>query len=176
MKCLLIVGHKASSPGAVNRDSGMTEFEFNDKLAKRVVSELENTQILYRKSYRLLPKLANAQKADFIVSMHCNAFNTRASGSEVLYYHRSVKSKAIAEIFQESFVNNLSTTNRGVKGKSSEDRGGYLLKETKPPCIITEAFFIDNNAELNLININYEGLVRAYIESIKKTFDYLQSV
>ena len=34
--CALVIGHKNSSPGAVNLETGLTEFDFNEALALRI--------------------------------------------------------------------------------------------------------------------------------------------
>ena len=167
-KCALVIGHMPNSPGAVNQTAGLTEFAFNDQLATDIISQVNGVEVerVYRDTYRGLPAKINALNADFIISMHCNAFNKQASGSEVLYYHSSTRSKAVADILQKKFVTALGIKDRGIKSKTSEDRGGYLLRYTNAPCVITEPFFIDNDDELNIVNQNRDALVQAYASSI----------
>ncbi len=164
----LIVGHKESSPGAVNVNAKISEYEFNKKLAIDIKdgSDLDIT-IVYRDTYRDLPGKVNQLDPEFSVSLHCNAFNRKAWGAEMLYYHSSKKSKAIAEALQFMVVEALGTLDRGIKPKHSEDRGGYLLRYTKAPCVIAETFFIDNDDELNNANELYNELVNAYIDGIR---------
>ena len=40
MKCALIVGHKATSQGACNQNSGLTEFVFNNDLVDQIIESL----------------------------------------------------------------------------------------------------------------------------------------
>lgn len=143
-KCALVIGHKKTSPGASNRSSGLTEFAFNDVLSIEIESEESGVEVqrVYRRTYNLLPDDINQLNPDFIVSLHCNAFNRSASGTEVLYYHRSTKGKLAAEILRDNLVDALGLSNRGIKSRTSEDRGGYLLRYTNAPCIIAEPFFI----------------------------------
>jgi len=165
----LIVGHSKKSRGASNKNGGETEFEFNNNFVKSL-SELlvvENT-VVYRDTYKGLPDKVNELNPSNIISFHCNAFNTRASGSEVLYYNSSVKGKAMASILQTNIVKVLGLSDRGIKAKHSEDRGGYLLKYTKAPCIIVEPFFIDNDKDLQAANDSYTELLNAYINSINE--------
>ncbi|RLA73014.1 MAG: hypothetical protein DRG78_23085, partial [Epsilonproteobacteria bacterium] len=63
-------------------------------------------------------------------------------------------------------VNNLKLADRGVKPKSSEDRGGYLLRYTNAPCIISEPFFIDNDDDLAKAKKKIKGLTSAYAKAI----------
>ena len=171
-KCALVIGHKRGSPGAVNKTSGMTEFNLNEDLATDIIKSIENIDNIevvkvYRDTYRELPEKVNALDPDFIISMHCNAFNKQASGSEVLYYYTSLNSHAIAEVLQEKFIQHLGVKDRGTKPKSVEDRGGYLLYHTQAPCVIAEPFFIDNDEEFDLVvNQKRDNLVGAYTEAI----------
>jgi N-acetylmuramoyl-L-alanine amidase len=88
------------------------------------------------------------------------------SGTEVLYYHTSQKGKQMAEILQNHLVTYLGLKDRGIKPKSAEDRGGYLLRYTNAPCVIAEPFFIDNDQDLSVAMLNKSGLADAYIKAI----------
>lgn len=167
-KCALVIGHKKSSPGASN-EMGLTEFAFNEKLAMEIEDEVNDvvTQRIYRRTYNTLPSDINEFNPDFIISLHCNAFNKTASGTEVLYYHRSTKGKLMAEILNEKLLGALGLNNRGIKPKSAEDRGGYLLKSTLAPCVIAEPFFIDNNSDLKVVIDKRDALIKAYATSIE---------
>jgi N-acetylmuramoyl-L-alanine amidase len=166
--CALVVGHKKSSPGAVNERSGFTEFDFNEDLAIRIEKKVKKTEVqrIYRRTYNELPDDINTLDPDFIISLHCNAFNRRASGTEVLYYHSSDAGRTIAEILQRDLVDFLGLPDRGIKPKTSEDRGGYLLRYTNAPCVIAEPFFIDNDQDLTKAKENLEGLAAVYARSI----------
>jgi len=73
----------------------------------------------------------------------------------------------MAEILNENLVDALGLNNRGIKPKSAEDRGGYLLKSTSAPCIIAEPFFIDNDSDLKAVTDNRNALIKAYANSIE---------
>ncbi len=168
--CALVIGHKKTSPGAINKKTGITEFEFNDDLAIRIEKKVKDVEIqrVYRRTYKELPHDINELDPDFIISLHCNAFNEKASGTEVLYYHRSEKGKKMAEILLKHLVEHLKLPNRGIKPKTAEDRGGYLLRYTKAPCVIAEPFFIDNDADLARAQEDKDGLAEAYAKAIEK--------
>lgn len=150
MRVALVIGHKMTSGGAVSYN-GVSEFEYNEELVGMVASNLVGTSIepliFHRNSYAKLPDEINSKDPDLIISFHCNAFNKKATGSEVLYYYKSRKGKAIARTVLSAIHKCLGLVNRGIKSKSSEDRGGYLLRYTKAPCIIIEPFFIDNELD-----------------------------
>lgn len=171
MDLALVIGHKEHQPGACNKTHDLCEFCFNEELAKNISKELSfDHKIVLREdggSYSKLPFYINTNiNPKFVVSLHCNAFNTKASGTEVLYYHRSVKGKAMAEVFQKNLLDALELPDRGVKGRGTEDRGGFILRYTNAPCIISEPFFIDNNGDLERVKDRYDEFVAAYVESI----------
>lgn len=172
-KCALVIGHKKSSVGASNEASGIDEFTYNDALAQEIEQQIEDVEVqrIYRRTYDILPDDINLYNPDFIISLHCNAFNSEASGTETLYYHKSSRSREIAQILNANIVSALGLKDRGVKPKSVEDRGGYLLKYTHAPCVIAEPFFIDNEDDFTTANVNRKMLVEAYAKSIKEIAD-----
>lgn len=170
-KVALVVGHSQGSKGAVNEKSGVSEFEYNDKIADQIEYLLRGTdiscEIVFREKLIDLPEKINALEPDFIVSLHCNAYDTKVSGTEVLHYHSSETGKAMAEVLQEHLLFALGLNNRGVKPKHSEDRGGFLLRYTKAPCVIAEPFFIDNDEDFDVAQLRSHRLAEAYVSAIK---------
>lgn len=167
-KCVLVVGHRKGSPGAKNAAEGVTEFSFNDELAKFISASAGDVKvvIVYRDSYMGLPGKINELKPDFIISLHCNAFNTHVSGAETLYHKKDVEGKVLAAILQHKVVEALELPDRGIKAKGVEDRGGYLLKNTNAPCVILEPFFIDRNDDLKEARDKMDVLALAIIAGI----------
>lgn len=168
-KAALIIGHKESSQGACNDLTGTTEWGFNDMLVTDLHALLAksksnvSTEMVYRDTYRDLPDKVDQLNPDFIISFHCNAFNTSASGTETLYYHKSKAGRAMAEILNKHMVSILGLPDRGVRPRETEDRGGYLLRYTKAPCVIIEPFFIDNNRDLQRMQAVYMSFIKQII-------------
>jgi len=173
--CALVIGHKKKSPGAVNGDKNISEFDFNENLALRIEKKVEKAQVqrIYRRTYKQLPEDINELNPVFIISLHCNSYNTEVSGTEVLYYHRSEKGKEMAKILLSHLVDYLKLRNRGIKPRTSEERGGYLLRYTKAPCVIAEPFFIDNDSDLARAQEDIDGLAGAYAAAIDKIAEEL---
>lgn len=167
----MVVGHKSTSPGAVNPPRGLSEFEFNARLALdvwrrlRVSSSLEPV-LVFRRTYESLPQDINAVNPLLVVFMHCNAFDRKASGTEVLYYHRSRTGKKLAEVFQRHFLSKLGLADRGARPVNREDRGGWALAETEAPAVLCEPFFLDNEADLDLVVKS--DLATVYAEAINE--------
>lgn len=179
-KCGLIIGHSSSSQGASNVN-GTTEYAFNEELARSIQQKIMTdpdagvtTQIIYRDRYASLPrKINNTTEIDFGIALHCNAFNTKVSGTEVLHYHRSQNGRHLASVLLTRLLPVLNLNNRGLRPKRSEDRGGYLLRYTHMPMVIAEPFFIDHTPDLEVAMKNHSELVQAYVEAIKEFAGYL---
>lgn len=148
----IVVGHSVTDPGAVN-ENGCSEFGFNAELSYMVAVELlkhgMNPIIIWRdRNYSAMPGKVNDHDVDFSIELHCNAFNTKASGSETLFFKNSSKSHMLAMYVQEEVTDALGLHNRGVKPTTSDDRGGLMLVKTAKPHVILEPFFIDNPKDL----------------------------
>ncbi len=165
----LVIGHSEKSKGAYNKDNNISEFDFNQKLVHDISNILRiNHTIVYRNGYKNLPKDINKLNPSHVISFHCNAFNTKATGTEVLYYHTSFKGKKMAKILQSKMVEILGLPDRGIKSRTVEDRGGYLLKYTNAPCVILEPFFIDNNGDLKAARSKYNQLVQGFVDTLEE--------
>lgn len=174
--CALVIGHNAISHGATNRKHGMSEFAFNEALSMDIAQAVKkeiNVIRIYRNSYRSLPDQINKLNPDFIISLHCNAFNKKVSGTEVMYHYRSIPGKKLAKILQRQLVKALGLRDRGIKPRSVESRGGYLLRYSNAPCVIAEPFFIDNNKDFKVARNNIDQLVYAYVNTIHTYADIL---
>ncbi len=170
--CALVVGHRKSAKGAVSTDGGVAEFDFNSELAAEIKKRVTKArvQIVFRTNttdgLKKLPAKVNALGPHFILSLHCNAFNKVARGTETLFFHTSANGKKLAKIVQSQLLGALRLKNRGVREKKETDRGAHLLKFTKAPCVICEPFFIDNNEDLAVALRRKNRLAAAYARAI----------
>lgn len=188
---VLNIGHQKEAQGALNRFENVSEFLFNSFLADRVISLYQTNSIFYKEdlfrlkdildikicnqtSYSSLPKDINKLNPEFIISLHANAFNTTASGSEVLFAKGSSESKRLAGILQLNILDCLKLPNRGIKDLYEEDRGGYLLYKTKAPCVIIEPFFIDNDSDFRIATDRVSELAKAILYSILQFKGFLK--
>lgn len=107
----------------------------------------------------------NANDVDLNVSIHFNAYNTVANGTEAYIYSDSSKAKPYAT----NIVNNLASLgfkNRGVKVNSSL----YVIKHTKAPCILIEACFCDNAHDVAMYNVEQvaNAIVKGLVSEVKQ--------
>ena len=88
---------------------------------------------------------ANQSKVDLFVSIHFNAFNRKAYGTEV--FAISPTGRAIAKRVVDKIAA-LGYFNRGVKDGSYL----YVVKNTSMPAILVECCFCDSQRDMNLFN------------------------
>jgi N-acetylmuramoyl-L-alanine amidase len=88
---------------------------------------------------------ANSNAVDIFVSIHFNAFNGTANGSEV--YAISKASQAIAKSVLAEIVK-LGFKDRGVKNKPQ----WFVIKNTSMPAILVECCFVDSKADMALFD------------------------
>ena len=104
---------------------------------------------------------ANAQSIDLFCSLHMNAYNGSAHGTECWIYSTSSKSKPAAQRIVANLAS-MGLTNRGVKTSTKY----YELRNTVAPAIIIETGFCDNAGDANLINHNLDKVARVIAEGI----------
>lgn len=92
--------------------------------------------------------IANRAKANVFVSIHLNAFNGVARGTETFLHTNSTASQSLANRINENLVNALGIPNRGVKRANfAVLRGTYQ----QSLAVLTEPRFIDNSQDAEII-------------------------
>ena len=89
---------------------------------------------------------ANNADVDLFISLHMNAFDGKANGTECIVYSKSSKSYSYAKRICENFAS-LGFKNRGVKINSL-----YEMKNIKAPNIIFEICFCDSKTDIDIYN------------------------
>lgn len=100
---------------------------------------------------------ANASRVDIFVSIHFNAFNRQANGTEV--FATSENGRKIAKPVLDEIIK-LGFFNRGVKSGSHL----YVLKNTDMPAILIECCFLDSQKDMNLYNP--EAIANAIVKGL----------
>jgi len=133
--------------------NGTTEQDINSKVAFKVKSILETLGAVvhvFDYSAKDAPRLwlaekgkrAGAVKADVFLSIHHNAFDGSAQGTEVLVESQATPQDVkLAKILQAQLLSALKLTDRGVKWQSLGVLRGC---PASIPACLTEAFFIDS--------------------------------
>lgn len=178
MKVYLNPGHdQLHDSGAVNPNNGLREADVVAQVGELVKGYLEaaGCEVMMRQSDNLCwdssyadrqdaavcPE-ANDWGADIFVSLHCNAANTYARGTEVEIYSAGTKSEQLATCIQNQIVNSLGTVDRGVK----EMPYLLVLKHTAMPAALVELAFIDNDDDCYLLQARMNEFAAAVARGI----------
>ena len=108
---------------------------------------------------RNIVQKCNAHMVDLDVSVHFNAFNGTAHGTEVLVYSETSSARQTAGRIC-SKIAGLGFTNRGIKYRP----GLYVLRNTDSPALLIECCFCDSKADAKIYN--RDKMARAIVEGI----------
>lgn len=184
MKVFINPGHDLKyDSGAVNQHTGLRECDVAAQIGQAVkeylttagcaVKILQSDNLANDSAYRDRPvavcDMANDWPADVFVSIHCNAFNGKARGTEVECYSVDSKGGRLAKAIQNQIVASLHTIDRGIK----EMPELIVLKHTNMPAVLVETAFIDNDDDAVLLANKWDDFARAIARGIT---DYWQTL
>ena len=112
---------------------------------------------------------ANEWGADVFVSIHCNAANGNARGTETECYIQTGNGGSLARFIQSQIIDSIDTVDRGVK----EMPGLLVLRYTDMPAVLVETAFIDNDDDALLLVQHWDDIARAIARGVT---DYVQSI
>ena len=172
MKIFLNPGHCPNSDsGACG--FGLTEADIALDIAKRTRDYLKvldaEVKIFQFDGLAEIVDVANYWNADLFVSIHCNAFNSQARGTETIYF--SDEGAELAKCIQKQIVSSLGTVDRGIKDKIAGGYDAYVCKFTNCPAVLVETAFIDNVDDNYLLDVKRDDFARAIARGIS---DFLQ--
>ncbi|MEM3593828.1 MAG: N-acetylmuramoyl-L-alanine amidase [Candidatus Jordarchaeaceae archaeon] len=147
-------GHGGPDPGCIGY-SGSREANVAHAISHRAGALLENyfrvlnTRDLGAVELEDVVQLANEEKADIFVSIHCNAALTSyAFGLEVYYFKDSMKGLRLANTIYDSLINANVTSGYSIRGRGlNATYGLYVLRETAMPACLVECGFLTNPEE-----------------------------
>ena len=181
MRVFLNPGHdQRYDSGAVNPSTGLRECDVAAEIGALVQGYLEQAgcEVAVVQSDNLngespwLPcvvQSANAWPADIFVSLHCNAANGQARGTETLAFALGGESEALAQCIQQQMVDTPGTVARGVKERPAP----CVLRRTDMPAALIEMAFIDNDEDMKLLTEQTDEIARAIARGV---MDYEQEV
>ena len=162
-------GHGGADPGKPTK--GLSESKIVLDTSLRLQQLLEKhtpfTVLLTRKSdtrpghdqkssLQERVKFAKQNEGDIFISIHANAFNGNAKGTETYYYNSSEsektnphveESRVLAKKIQTRLVEALQTRDRGVKHGDL-----HVIRENDMPAVLTELAFIDNGIDYSKLS------------------------
>ena len=177
MRVYLNPGHdRKYDSGAVNPNDGLREADVAWNVGELAKGYLEaaGCEVMMRQSDNLAGEAwredrqtpvcqeANDWPADIFVSIHCNAFNGSANGTEVECYQLGGEGARLAQCLQNQLVDTLGTVDRGVKAMPQL----MVLKHTDMTAVLVEIAFIDNEADADLLRYRQDDIARAIARGI----------
>jgi len=103
-----------------------------------------------------------------IVELHFNAFNKKATGTEVLYVHDTAKEGILATEVSHAMATVLGLRDRGAKDVKPGQAGHYnVTRISEYPSILLEPFFGDNIDDCKAFKRNEELFYRNVVLAIK---------
>lgn len=174
-------GHGGSDSGAV--DGSRYEKTDNKRIGDKVRALLKyNGENVFstrvNDEYVSLDKrceIANVGKANYFISLHRNSFSNSANGLESYNYPRDTKGRGLATNIQNSILEKVPFTNRGIKEATFR-----VLVGTNMTAVLIELGFISNSGDNVLfdkhIDIIAEQIVRACLKEVGKTFKKPQPI
>ena len=165
MKIFLNPGHcPGLDPGACG--FGLQEADIAAKISSLVEQKLLSTGFtvnsLQSDDLGSIPGIANSWGADIFVSIHCNAFNGVAKGTETCIYRAGTEGARLGQCIQDKIIASLGTVDRGLK----ERPGLCVLRGTDMPAVLLELAFIDEANDNALLANKQEEFAQAITEGI----------
>ncbi|MGL5038075.1 MAG: N-acetylmuramoyl-L-alanine amidase [Aeromonas sp.] len=167
-KVFIDPGHGGSDPGALG--NGLRESAVVLDIAKKLGGLLVSKGIMVkysRESDKYVDlaersRQANEWGADLFISVHTNAFDGNAFGTEC-YTHPgdSLEAKQLSANVANTISSELGIYNRGHK-----EADFAVLRLSNMPAILVETAFIDNNTEANLLKEKSMNFAKAIYKAI----------
>lgn len=156
-KVFLGVGHGGTDPGATG--NGFKEKDLNLSIAIACATTLQRhgVSVLLSRTKDENDTLTdeikecNAYSPDLAIDIHNNAGG--GDGAEAFYHYGGGTSKTLADNVLCELVN-IGQNSRGAKiRKNANGRDYYgFIRETKAPAVIVECAFVDNAADIQIVN------------------------
>lgn len=90
------------------------------------------------------------EQYDLVFELHFNSYNETASGSHAMYYAQSEIGKELANLFTKLMFEKLEIEKDwNVPVDSTNVRGGGFIMHQKPTSLLLEAFFADNEKDVD---------------------------
>ena len=165
-KIFINPGHGGADPGVIG--NGLHEAEVVLKIGRRVEHYLRtvgyDVRLFQFDGLEEICDAANYYDADLFVSIHCNAFDGQACGTEV--YFCSEKDWFLAGKLYRQITNSIpQLSRRGIK-----QAGFYVLANTVMPAALVETAFIDNPRDAELLVSEEDTFARAIARAISDFF------
>ena len=175
-KIALIIGHNQKNKGAYSEYLKKSEYDFYSKvldvlfkkyqeafnLKEEFVKNIQDKITIFRvpntgysKEMEKVVNTLEKNNFELAIELHFNATtNHKQHGNTVLYWHKSIEGKKLAELFQEIMSSYTKIKKLDLIPISSlKQNGAYGIMKSKCPYILLEPFFGDSKIDTDKINI-----------------------
>lgn len=165
MRIFINPGHcPGADPGACG--NGLSEADVVLKIGKRVENYLNSagieTKVFQFDGLEEISYQANEWGADLFVSIHCNAANGVAKGTETFCCRGVGTGRDLASAVHGKITSLIpELVDRGVK-----EAGYYVLVHTDMPAILVETAFIDNPSDAQLLVNREDDFAKAIAQGL----------
>lgn len=173
-RIMLDPGHGGTDPGASGPSApheATLALRCGKALQTRIVNECGGTVKMTRSTdvfISLSSRKSQSVSYDpyIFCSIHLNAFNGTAKGTETYYYWTTGNSSTLANKVQAQLIANFKTvsgftpTNRGVKTAAYT----VITGSSNVPAILTEGLFVDNSTEWSIINTESKDGFKKWVQ------------
>ena len=186
MKIAIMPGHGGTDPGAVNKELGAMEADYNwteAGLLKELLELRGHDILITRPRDKRIPlsrmqAAANSFEADLCFCLHHNAANGRARGWIIFCLERDME---FGEEVEEAFKKHVMISPLGGEGLRECDdnwtRVRNCISQCNMPTVLCESGFIDNREDcLWLINGGFSQVVDALVEAVCSHAQYIDRV
>ena len=177
MRILLICGHGEGDPGA-----GSSNYQ-EATLVREIAPVLKNILSKYADVTLFNPdlnmyKFLKSGKSfsfgayDYVLELHFNAFNKKATGTEIIV-HKTEQGTSVEQMIVDNIAK-LGFQNRGVKGRSDLMNMNVCKKQGVSYALL-ETCFIDNTDDMKLYVSHKNDVIKAIANGIMDGFGLRKS-
>jgi len=180
-------GHGGKDPGRLASSSKYKSEKhlaliIAKKLGNYIENNIQNVEVLYTRTSDVFVSLearmefANQNKADYFLSIHCNAsVKSSVYGTSTHIHSFKLKESAeLARMIENDFATRAGRKSRGIFDASKRGHNLYVVQYADMPSVLVEVGFLTNPNEEKYINSD-EGqsylasaIYRAFRDFLKK--------
>lgn len=158
-------GHGGKDPGKLASSSAYKNEKHLTlaialKLGKYINERIQGVSVIYTRTtdetvdLEDRVELANKKKADYFLSIHCNAHpSSKVAGTQShIHSHTFKASRALALSIEKDFATRCGRHSQGIR--SARDRGQnlYVVQYTEMPSVLVEVGYLSNPTEERYLN------------------------
>jgi N-acetylmuramoyl-L-alanine amidase len=168
--------------GACNPNTGLREADIAANVGAKVKDILEQAEheVILIQSNNLegedptcpnVTGTANAENCDVFISLHCNAANQTARGTEAEVYSCGGAGEKLARCIMNQLVSTLQAIDGNIPDRGIKKRPDLcVLRETSMPATLIEMAFIDQDDDAAILENHQDEIAKAVADGVANYF------